>query len=376
MTVALAAVGATALLAWLAVLVHPARPWDLRPRDDQESPSPAPTEWPDVCVVVPARDEATVLPETLPALLAQDYPGEWQVVVVDDRSGDGTGEVVRGLATDRVTVLSGRPLPTGWAGKLWALEQGVAHAGRPVYFLLTDADILHGPSSLRELVAESEARGLALDSRMARLHAEGLVERLLVPPFAFFFALLYPMRWANDPRRRLAAAAGGCILLRGDALEAIGGLQTIRGAVIDDVSLATAIKRRGLETRLATSRERVRSVRSYPTLRAFSRTIRRTAFTQLRHSWLLLGATTLALLVMFAVPPALVVLVVIWHAGWLAALLGALAWGLAVAVYAPTLRLYRLAAPWALTLPLAGLLYGAMTIDSALRDAFGRRIDW
>src|SRR5438093_5689567 len=133
---------------------------------------------------------------------------------------------------------------------------------------------------------------------MARLHAAGLVERLLVPPFAFFFALLYPMRWANDPRRRLAAAAGGCILVRGDALEAIGGLSTIRGTVIDDVSLATAVKRHGLETRLATSCDRVRSVRSYPTLRAFSRTIRRTAFTQLRHSWLLLAATVLALIVM------------------------------------------------------------------------------
>jgi len=376
MSVALVVIGAAALLAWLSVFVHPARPWDLRPQDDETPPSPEPSVWPEVCVVIPARDEAEVLPLTLPALAAQEYPGEWRVVIVDDRSRDETADVARSHATGRVTVVEGSPLPEGWAGKVWALEQGVSAAGEADYLLLTDADILHAPTSLQELVAESETQGIALNSRMARLHAAGVVERLLVPPFAFFFALLYPMRWSNDPRRRLAAAAGGCILLRLDALQAIGGLQTIAGAVIDDVSLAAAVKRRGFSIRLATSRERVRSVRSYETLGAFSRTVRRTAFTQLRHSWLLLTATVLALLVMFAVPPALVLLWPIWHPAWLAAALGALAWTLAACVYLPTLHFYRLLPLWAVTLPLAGLLYGAMTVGSALRHARGGRGVW
>jgi hopene-associated glycosyltransferase HpnB len=376
MSYALAVAGGAALVAWVSVLVHPARPWDMRPRDDEMPPPPDPPTWPEVCVVVPARDEAGVLPLTLPALAAQDYPGEWHVVVVDDRSSDGTSDVANAQATGRVSVLEGSPLPDGWAGKVWALEQGAAGAGAADFLLLTDADILHAPTNLRELVAESSAQELALNSRMARLHVGGAVERLLVPPFAFFFALVYPMRRANDPRRRLAAAAGGCILLRRDALVAIGGLQAIRGAVIDDIALATAVKRRGLAIRLATSRDKVRSVRSYRTLSAFAHTVRRTAFTQLRYSWLLLAATVLALLLMFVLPPVLVLLWPICHPGWLAPVLGALAWAVAAVVYLPTLRLYGLTGLRAVTLPLAGLLYGAMTVDSALRHARGERRVW
>src|SRR5262245_47862394 len=377
MSIGLTVAGAAALIAWLGVLLHPARPWDLEPRDRADDPpSPPPARWPEVCIVVPARDEARLLPQTLPALLAQEYPGEWQVVVVDDRSSDRTAAVARGHASPRLTVVDGAPLPVGWAGKVWALEQGVAHAGGASYLLLTDADILHAPSSLRRLVAESEAGDLALDSRMARLHVKGAVEHLLVPPFAFFFALLYPMRWANDPARRVAAAAGGCVLLRRTALDAIGGFDAIRGAVIDDVALAGAVKRHGSRIRLATGSEGVRSLRASASYGAFARTVRRTAFTQLRHSWLLLAATVLVLLVMFVAPPALVLAPAIADVGPLAPLLGALAWAASALAYLPTLRLYRLWLPWALTLPLAGLLYGAMTVDSALRHALGRRGTW
>lgn len=184
MSLALAAVGGFALLSWLAVLAHPARPWDLRPQDDGER-APDPPVWPDVCVLVPAHDEAAVLPVTLPALLAQDYPGDWRVVLVSDRSADGTSEVARRHGSDRLAVVEGGSLPDGWVGKVWALEQGLGHTGDVEYILLTDADILHAPSSLRDLVAESEACRLALDSRMARLHVEAPTERLLVPPFAF-----------------------------------------------------------------------------------------------------------------------------------------------------------------------------------------------
>jgi hopene-associated glycosyltransferase HpnB len=375
MNLALAVVGGVAFLSWLAVLAHPARPWDLRPQGD-DGRSPEPAVWPGVCVLVPAHDEAAVLPLTLPALLAQDYPGSWRIVVVDDRSTDGTGEVARRHGSERLAVVEGGPLQDGWVGKVWALEQGFAHTGDAEYVLLTDADILHEPSNLRALVAESEEHRLALDSRMARLHVEGLTERLLVPPFAFFFALLYPMRWANDSRRRVAAAAGGCILVRRSVLMEVGGFAAIRGEVIDDVNLAVAVKRLGLPIRLAVSREHVRSVRSYRTPGAFWRTVRRTAFTQLGCSWLLLVATTVALVALFAAPPALVAVGLSGAGGALGPVLGAAAWLTAAVVYLPTVRFYRLFPLWALTLPLAGLLYGAMTIDSALKHARNERPVW
>jgi hopene-associated glycosyltransferase HpnB len=371
----LAALGAVALAAWAGVLLHPARPWDLRPRDAGQPAPPDPACWPEVCVLVPAHDEAALLPRTLPALLAQDYPGTWRVVLVDDRSRDGTAGVAAAHATERLTVVAGTPLPDGWAGKVWALDQGARLASAAGYLLLTDADILHGPRSLRDLVADAEARRVALDSRMARLHVSSLAERLLVPPFVFFFALLYPMRWVNDPRRRLAAAAGGCVLLRRDALEAIGGFGAIAGAVIDDVALAAAVKRRGLPIRLASAGEEIRSLRAYGTPAAFWRTVRRTAFTQLRHSLPLLAVTTALLLVLFAGPPALVAAGAVTGRWWLLGL-GAAGWLAAAAAYVPTLRLYGVSPAWAVSLPLAGVLYGGMTLDSARAHLTGGRGAW
>jgi hopene-associated glycosyltransferase HpnB len=356
------------------VLVHPARPWDLRPRDD-EAVWPDPATWPDVCIVVPARNEAGVLPATLSSLAGQDYPGRRRIVVVDDRSTDGTAEVARSAGHGSVDVVDGTELPEGWAGKVWALEQGLVRAGEVDYLLLTDADIVHAASNLAELVAESEACGLALVSRMARLHVEGGAERLLVPAFVFFFALLYPMRWANDPRRRVAAAAGGCVLIRRDALQQIGGFAAIRGAVIDDVALAAAVKRLGLRVRLAVSVEKVRSVRSYRSVRGFWKTVRRTAFTQLRRSWLLVAATMVALALLFLAPP-LLVAIGLGGAGLGIAGLGGGAWLAAALAYLPTVLVYRLSPVWALTLPLAGVLYAGMTVDSALSHARGRGGLW
>lgn len=330
--------GALSLAAWLALLALP-RPT----REDGDAPDP--TEWPPVCAIVPARNEAAVLPKTLRALLDQDYPGPFRVVVVDDRSEDGTARVARELAAELV---EGRPLPEGWVGKVWALEQGRARAGDAVYLLLTDADIRHAPGSLRRLVAESEAHGLALNSRMARLRCVSWAERLLIPAFLFFFNLLYPMRWANAGRR--PAAAGGCILLRG---EAIDGFAAMRDAVIDDIALARTVEGR---IRLALSESDVVSVRDHPHIRDVWRMVRRTAFAQLRYSRSLAALTVLALALLFAVPPALTVT---------GSILGASAWFAMALAYLPTIRYFGRNPLWALSLPIAGILYAAMTLDSA-----------
>jgi hopene-associated glycosyltransferase HpnB len=364
---AVVVLGALSLAGWLGILLAPWRAWDLRPVGEDGEEPPAPSRWPDVVAVVPARDEEACLPETLPALLAQAYPGRLGVLVVDDRSSDGTAAAARAAGAE---VVRGAELPGGWVGKVWALEQGARAAGEPDYLLLTDADILHAPGSLRRLVAESEAGGLALNSRMALLRAESGWERLLVPPFLLFFNLLYPMRLANDPRRRLAAAAGGCILLRRDALRAAGGFDAIRGAVIDDVALARAVKRAGGAIRLSVSREDVRSLRAYGSLGPLWRMVSRTAFTQLRRSWPLVGGTLAALALLFPLPILLLACAVYEP---VAAALGAIAWGASSIAARPAVRHFGLGSGWSWTLPLAGTLYGAMTLDSALRGRGDRR---
>jgi len=286
---------------------------------------------PSVVAIVPARNEADYLPRTLPALLAQDYPGPFRVVVVDDRSVDATAGVAAAAGAE---VLRGGTLPDGWVGKVWALEQGARAAGDADYLLLTDADIRHEPGSLRRLVDEAERDGLALNSRMALLHCRSRWEKLLIPAFVFFFNLLYPPRLANVR----PAAAGGCVLLRRGA----ASFDEIRGEVIDDVNLGRAVKRAGGRIRLENSRGEVESLREHEDLRSIWRMVARTAFTQLHRSYVLLALVVLALFAGAACP-------LLWLA------------------YVPTVRAYGLRPLWALTLPVAIVLYGAMTVGSALR---------
>jgi len=373
---ALAALTALSFASWLAIRLLPSRPWDMTPYAEDLPTQPNPPSWPAVAVLVPARNEADSLPSTLPALLDQEYPGDIRVIVVDDRSTDRTAAVARSLdsGSGRLTVVSGKPLPQGWVGKVWALEQGARAAGDASdYLLLTDADILHGPESLRDLVAESAAEGLALNSRMARLRCQSPAERLLIPPFLFLFNLLYPMRLVNDPRSRVFAAAGGCVLVRRDALERAGGLEAISGAVIDDINLARIVKRLGEPIRLAVSRGDVASVREYGTVGPIWRMVRRSAFDQLRYSWLLLAGTLLALGLLFPLPPLIAIAGPVLGATgivstpWALALeaLGLASWLMASMVFLPTVRFFGLAPSWALTLPVGGTLYGGMTLDSA-----------
>ena len=377
-------IGALALACWAGVLLHPARPWDLRPVDDDDPPPPDRQIWPAVGVVIPARNEADGIAATLAALDGQDYPGEMRVVVVDERSSDATGEVARRAASGMARpceVITGEPLPDGWAGKVWGMDQGVRRhdaTGNPEWLLLTDADIRHAPDSVRRLVGDARERGVALDSRMARLRCESFAERLLIPPFVLFFFLLYPLRWANRAGSRTASAAGGCVLVTAEALSEAGGLQSIRGALIDDLSLVRRVKHvAALPTRLALSRTRVVSTRPYDGIGEVWTMVRRSAFTQLRRNWLLLAGVLAVLLLMFAGPIVAMVAGVVGAGtgagamAWWALGLGIAGW-LAMAIAdGPTAREFGLGMGWQLALPVSGLLYGAMTLDSALRGPRG-----
>ncbi|WP_405495729.1 glycosyltransferase [Streptomyces sp. NBC_00096] len=351
--------------------------------DTRLPPRHAPAGWPSVAIVVPARDEAGVLPLSLPSLLAQDYPGEAEVVLVDDGSTDGTAALARRLARAQpglpLTVVSPGEPGAGWTGKLWALRHGIAHArsaasGEPDYLLLTDADIAHEPDSLRELVAAATAADLDLVSQMARLRAVSVWERLIVPAFVYFFAQLYPFRWINRPAARTAAAAGGCVLLRTSAAVRAGVPESIRQAVIDDVSLARAVQRTGGRIWLGLA-ERVDSVRPYASLADLWRMVSRSAYAQLRHQPALLAGTVAGLVLVYLVPPAaLLAGLATGRPG--TAWAGGLAWLLMTGTYLPMLRYYRQPLALAPLLPLTALLYLLMTVDSAVQHYRGRGAAW
>ncbi|MET7742526.1 glycosyltransferase [Streptomyces sp. NPDC005385] len=365
------------LAAWLWLLLCQGFFW----RTDVRLPArEEPAEWPFVCVVVPARDEASVLPESLPSLLAQDYPGRAEVFLVDDGSSDGTGELARELARRHgglpLTVGSPGEPPAGWTGKLWAVRHGIglARARGPEYLLLTDADIAHEPGSLRELVAAARTGGLDLVSLMARLRVESVWERLVVPAFVYFFAQLYPFRRIAVDGSRTAAAAGGCVLLRADAAERARIPDAIRHAVIDDVALAKAVKRGGGRIWLGLA-DRVDSVRPYPRLHDLWRMVSRSAYAQLRHSPPVLAGTVAGLALVYLVPPVALLAGLATGAAWAAAA-GGLAWVLMAATYLPMLRYYRQPRWLAPLLPVTAFLYLLMTVDSAVQHYRGRGAAW
>ncbi|MFD9322515.1 glycosyltransferase [Streptomyces sp. NPDC060053] len=365
------------LAAWLWLLLCQGFFW----RTDVRLPArEEPREWPSVCVVVPARDEAAVLSASLPSLLAQDYPGRAEIFLVDDGSSDGTGELAGALARRHgglpLTVDSPGEPPAGWTGKLWAVRHGIglARAREPEYLLLTDADIAHGPDSLRELVAAARTGGFDVVSQMARLRVESLWERLVVPAFVYFFAQLYPFRRIGRRGARTAAAAGGCVLLRTDAAERARIPDAIRHAVIDDVALARAVKGAGGHIWLGLA-DRVDSVRPYPRLHDLWRMVSRSAYAQLRHSPLLLAGTVLGLALVYLAPP--LTLVCGLAAGRTAtAVFGGLAWLMMAGTYVPMLRYYRQPLWLAPLLPFTAFLYLLMTVDSAVQHYRGRGAAW
>lgn len=357
------------LAIWVVLLGFRGQFW----RADQRLDISAEPECSSVCAVVPARNEAELLPITLRSLLTQDYPVT--IILVDDHSTDGTAEVARRVAQEwdmqRLHIVTAAPLPSGWTGKLWAIEQGIQYTQTltppPDYILLTDADIEHDVKSLRRLVAKAQQENLDLVSLMVLLRCESFWEQFLIPAFVFFFQKLYPFRWVNDPEKSVAAAAGGCILIRRDALTRIGGIQAVRSALIDDCALAQAVKSSGSgRIWLGLSSDSTHSLRPCPSLASIWDMVARTAFTQLNYSVLRLLLTLLGMTLIYIAPP----VGAIWGGvtgHWGVASAGLSSWFLMAYAYWATLRLYGCSPALAFCLPVIALLYTLMTLDSALR---------
>jgi hopene-associated glycosyltransferase HpnB len=370
---------ALSLLIWLYLLLAHGRFWRSGPALEPARP----TEPTSVAVVVPARDEALLIGQTLRSLLVQDYAGSLRIVVVDDASSDATGAIARSMQQQDpkplpqpgevsmrlLTVVTGTSRPPGWSGKLWAVAQGIAEADGADFVLLTDADIVHDPRHVATLVAQAERGDLDLVSEMVALACDTAAEHALVPAFVFFFQLLYPFDCVNDPLRATAAGAGGTMLLRRRALRRIGGVSAVRGALIDDVALAAAVKRGGRiwlgHSNLA------RSARAYPKAADIWRMVSRTAYVQLRFSPLLLIGTAVAMTLTFLLPP-LAALFGHGPARWF----GWLAWGAMAAAYQPTLHRFHRSVLWAPCLPAVAAFYLAATIGAAVNHHLGRGVAW
>jgi hopene-associated glycosyltransferase HpnB len=370
-------VASLALGVWIYLVLFRGGFWLAREREAQGGPMmQIAGDWPSVVAVIPARNEHVALPRMLASLSAQDYPGRFSIVVVDDDSSDGTGATARALAAtlDReVTVRQGEALPPGWTGKVFAMHQGIAHAEKlenlPDYVLLTDADIEYPPGAVTRLVARAKASSTVLTSLMVRLNCESLAERALVPAFVFFFQMLYPFAWVNQKDAKTAAAAGGCMLVERRALARAGGIANIRAALIDDCALARLLKAEG-PIWLGLS-DGVLSLRSYPRFGDIRRMVARSAYAELDCSPVLLIATVAGMVLTYLAAPILAI-----FAPFPANAVAALAWALMTLTFLPILRFYRVSPLWAAALPLIAAAYLAFTLDSAYQHWRGRGGAW
>ncbi len=355
--------GVIVLLIWLYLVFGRGRFWLVRERRSHRRLQAKPR----VAVVIPARDEAATVQACIASCASQDYPGEFRIYLVDDHSTDGTAELAS-AASGAIQIVPSSPLPPGWTGKLWALHCGLerARAFQPDYVLLTDADIVHSSETLTGLVERAEESNLDMASYMVQLRCQSLAEKALIPAFVYFFFQLYPPQWIADVRAKTAGAAGGCILIRSAALDRIGGVESIKGELIDDCALALRVKRSGGKIWLGVASDSA-SIREYNTFGEIRRMISRTAFTQLNYSVWLLAGTVLGLAVTYILPPLLLLS---------RNIPGAVAYALMVISYVPMLRLYRRSPLWAAALPLLALFYTAATIDSAIRHWRGAGGEW
>jgi hopene-associated glycosyltransferase HpnB len=374
--------GFVSLIAWLYLFLLHGRFWqvsrwlapDRRSGELREADFGANRNKSTVAVVIPARDEAESIGRSVRSLLNQTFAGS-HVFIVDDNSTDGTADVARAAAAglgSRLTVIAGKPLAPGWTGKLWAEQQGIQEALKlqPQFLLLTDADIEHAPENLDTLVSIAERDGYGLVSVMVKLHCTGVPEKLLIPAFVFFFFMLYPPAWIRSSRRKTAGAAGGCMLIRPEALQSAGGIAGIRSEIIDDCALAARVKGSGGKVWLGLTRD-TQSLREYRTFAEIERMIARTAFNQLGHSAVLLIGIIVGLAIVYLIPLALI------FSGQLPLVILALgAYSLMSLLYLPMVRLYGLAAGWALTLPFSALFYMCATVHSAVKYWTGRGGEW
>lgn len=339
--------------------------------------------YPTICGIIPARNEAEVIESSLKSLLLQNYPSCLRIVLVDDQSQDNTGNIAQNLAKtlnqeERLTVISGQALPIGWTGKLWAMEQGINYAmiNYPdvEYFFFTDADIQHGVNTLTELVNQAKSRDVALVSLMVKLRCESFWEKLLIPAFVFFFQQLYPFPWVNQPKRSMAAAAGGCILLKRETLTEIGGIGILKDALIDDCTLAQKVKSKQHPIWLGLT-ETSLSLRPYDSLQTIWDMVARTAYTQLNYSgWLLVG-TVIGMIIVYLLPPIGLILGIVAKDKVLI-IFSVITWLLMAVAYLPTVKLYQGSFWRAFSLPVIAFLYSLMTIDSAWRHWRGKGGAW
>ena len=382
-------IAAISLATWLYLFLARGNFWNLPPFDDDDATHPAPNSWPAVTAIIPARNEAETIVRTIASLTQQNYPGKFSIVVVDDHSEDETANLAlrsakasraNQNATTEVTILSAPQLQPGWTGKLSALNAGILYATResaPTYFWFTDADIVHAPDTLTRLVARARTNDLDLTSLMVLLRAETLPEKFLIPPFLFFFLMLYPPKKIASPRSRIAGAAGGCILLRRDALDRIGGLASIRGEVIDDCALARAVKSSALVGNVKKANlwmgltRKSRSLRAYTAFSEIRDMIARTAFTQLRYSALVLIGTLVGLAALYFAPIAL-----LFAHDTFTRVVALATWLLMSLLFLPTVRFYRISTHWAAILPAAAAFYAAATFLSATRYWTNRGAQW
>jgi hopene-associated glycosyltransferase HpnB len=372
--VSLTIAGASAALIWAYLLVGRGGFWRIGRILVRPGGEPQATRR--VAVIVPARNEAAVVSRSIASLLLP--AGEKvHIFLVDDASSDNTAQIARQAAVSAgkpgpLTILEGRPLPPGWSGKLWAVSQGIEAAGAfvPDFLLLSDADVVHAPATIPSLLAIAEGGGYDLVSFMVKLHCRSLAEKLLIPPFVFFFFKLYPPSWISDPNRATAGAAGGCLLIRPEALARAGGMAAIRGEIIDDCALARAVKRSGGKVWLGMTEGSV-SIRPYGSFAEIGRMVSRSAFNQLHHSALMLLGAVVGLSVTYLLPVGLLL------SGYAIPIaMGGLAWAGMTAAFLPTVRSYQLNPLWALTLPVAALFYMGATIHSAIRFWLGRGGEW
>ena len=386
MILILLVIASLSLIVWIFLLLFWGQFWQADQRLEINNANLP--HYPSICAIIPARNEADVLSISLKSLLNQEYSGQFSIILIDDQSTDKTGEVAQEIAnnlnqSERLKVILGKPLPVGWSGKLWAMEQGIQTVKNqglsPDYFLFTDADIEHHSTNLKELVTKAEKENLALTSLMVLLRCDSFWEKFLIPAFVFFFQKLYPFPWVNNPQNKMAAAAGGCILIRRDRLEEIGSIPSLREALIDDCTLAQKIK--GLSTPENPTTiwlgltEKTKSLRPYDSLDTIWTMIARTAYTQLNYSPFLLLGTVVGMSLVYLAAPVILLLGFYLESRNLM-IISSLTWFLMAIAYLPTLKLYKLSPLWSLSLPIIALFYNLMTIDSALRHWRGQGGGW